>query len=646
MAVEQKAKPNIKRIIIDCALSVLILILVIPLAIKGDKLFSKDSPLSSVSEMGVSLDNATDSSRVPQLRETIKFIKSRYIRDISTLELINCSIDMINYTMDKFGHGDMRLKNFTDAQAKEFTNDELIRVFEFKFSELLAKVEALPKEQRLLHRSQMKKTIEATTKKLEAQRKARKDKEGDKKTQADTKQARANEAYEDMSFEREFFQALHEENSSEALRQEQLNSDKNELSKDSNKDDKDDLVKDEDGKPVVLDKTYLLYAALNGMVNATGDPFSAAISPKSIKAMSESLGDSNYGGVGIYLESDLRNNRQLTVIEPIDGTPASKKDILPGDKIMAIDGKKTANLDVSEASALIRGEIGSVVVLTLQRGQRTFEVALERASIHVPSVSTKIINKDVGYMRVRFFGAETTKEFSDALDKVVKDGAKVLIIDLRNNGGGYINAAIGLCSEFLPYKKLITSVVNPRFSTEEIHEVNTKKTNEMPLIVLVNGFSASASEITAGAMRDYSRALLLGELTYGKGSVQTIESLTGGGAIKLTIAHYLTPNNKDIHLKGIEPDIKFESVVSNKLGNDKDLLLKLAVKEADLLLKEKVGNEISATTLENAKNLAKEWENSPEISKQIAKEKADFEALVDKLKKEEQEKEAKDKQSK
>ena len=142
MAVEQKAKPNIKRIIIDCALSVLILILVIPLAIKGDKLFSKDSPLSSVSEMGVSLDNATDSSRVPQLRETIKFIKSRYIRDISTLELINCSIDMINYTMDKFGHGDMRLKNFTDAQAKEFTNDELIRVFEFKFSELLAKVVA------------------------------------------------------------------------------------------------------------------------------------------------------------------------------------------------------------------------------------------------------------------------------------------------------------------------------------------------------------------------------------------------------------------------------------------------------------------------------------------------------------------------
>ncbi|MGM9992045.1 MAG: S41 family peptidase [Candidatus Bruticola sp.] len=617
---ETKSPTQAKTNLLNYVFSMAIVLIVVPaiLFFSSDNRSTTQSSSSALqaAKIDLSLQNKTSEQKcdLTLLERTLEIIRKKYIREVSVEELINGAIEGINYSLDKFGHRDMGLKLLTEKEVKELDNKQLIDLLSSRFAELLKKVEVLPQNQRLIKRSQLEKAIKARIAELEA-----------KNSQSKSERGKS----ESLKSPQEITEAKDKTNSDSIEQDESSTSNLDLVTSDQICLDNNDseIIKDADGKPVVLTDTYLLYSALNGMLTAINDPFSTALLPEDIKIFKEMLGASNYGGVGIYLEADWQNNRQLTVIEPIEGTPAALKDIRSGDKIMAIDGKKTSSLDIDTASAMIRGKIGSVVVLTMQRGGKTFEVALKRTSIHVPSVNGKMLQNQIGYLRVRFFGSQTSQEFDSALQQLLNDGAKSLIVDLRNNGGGYVDAAIDLSSEFLPRHKSITSVVNPRLSYCEPYLSNSQKGTKLPLILLVNRFSASASEITSGAMKDYNRAILIGETTYGKGSVQELYPLSDGGALKLTIAHYLTPKDKDIHLKGIDPHVKFESRPSNKIGSEDDLQLKLAVHEAEFMMKQKVGAVIDESYIEKAQQEAESWKSAPDIAKLIAQNKAEEEKL-------------------
>ncbi|HBM97384.1 TPA: hypothetical protein DD394_07875 [bacterium UBP9_UBA11836] len=618
------SRSRLRKILFDSLLSIIIVILIVPF------LFLYSKPKENSREIPIDLTAAKidfssqnkdthPSSLIAgsALRDSLASIQKQYIREVSTAQLVNGALEGINYCLDKFGHRDLGVAKLDETKIEKMSDKELLQVLDTEFEQALARIAKLPENQRFIHRRQLEKAIKTRLAELDA---------NDKKAKgikADDKKAEKDDIDSEQSLEKQVLK------DPQAVSRDSVNSDKTELDTDDS-----EIIKDADGKPVVLTDTYLLYSALNGMICAINDPFSMALPPEDVKILQEQLGASDYGGVGIYLEADWQNNRQLTVIEPIEGTPAALKDVRPGDKIMAIDGKKTSSLDMDTAAAMIRGKVGSTVVLSMQRDGKNFEVALQRTSIHVPSVNGKMLPNDIGYLRVRFFGSETTQEFGAALNDLVKDGAKALIVDLRNNGGGYIDAAIGLCSEFLPNKSLVTSVVNPRLNYSEPYFSNSKNSTKLPLVVLVNRFSASASEITSGAMKDYRRALIVGETTYGKGSVQGLQPFSDGGALKITIAHYLTPKDKDIHLKGIKPDIAFESRPTNKIGSDNDLQLKLAIREAQFLVDHKLSAELSQDDIKAAQQEGEAWKKDPTIAKLTAVDKAEEAKLRAKIEEE------------
>lgn len=611
-----KASPkNLRKIIFNGLLSIVIIILIVPFVFLYSKPTPTNSNISDLSsaklDFSSSQNKDTSASLVGSsvLRDTLAAIQKQYIREVPTSQLVNGAIEGINYCLDKFGHRDLGIDKLDDNKLKKMTDKELIKLLDNEFDRVLSSIANLPDDQRVIHRQQLEKAIKTRLAELDA---------NDKKTKGLKVDVPSENATETSSSKNEKSLEKQALEDPQAVSRDSVNSDKTNLDAEDS-----EIIKDADGNPVVLTDSYLLYGALNGMICAINDPFSMALPPEDVKILKEQLGASNYGGVGIYLEADWQNNRQLTVIEPIEGTPAALKDVRPGDKIMAIDGKKTSSLDMDTAAAMIRGKVGSVVVLSMQRDGKNFEVALKRTSIHVPSVNGKMLPNKIGYLRVRFFGSDTTQEFGAALSDLIKDGAQALIVDLRNNGGGYIDAAIGLCSEFLPNKSVVTSVVNPRLNYNEPYLSNSKNNTNLPLVVLANRFSASASEITSGAMKDYKRALIVGETTYGKGSVQSLQTFSDGGALKLTMAHYLTPKDKDIHLKGIDPDIEFASRPTNKIGSESDLQLKLAVHEAQFMLDHKLSAELSEADIKAAQKESETWKKDPSIAKLTAEDKAE-----------------------
>lgn len=301
------------------------------------------------------------------------------------------------------------------------------------------------------------------------------------------------------------------------------------------------------------------YAALSGMAEGLDDPYSVVFTPRDYQAFTKQLDGENFGGIGVYMEADRLHNGRLTVAEPIEGTPAFEAGIEEGDVLEKIDGEATAGWPIEKAISKIRGPEGTPVLLGIYRPgppEKHLELSVKRAKIQSRSVSSKLLDGKIGYIRLRIYSEDTGTEFEQELRKMKRKGAKALILDLRNNGGGYIKAAISVCSHFLPKGENIVSVVNPRTGRNDLSPSAGVDLVDMPTIVLVNRFSASASEITAGALQDTKKAKLLGEKTFGKASVQQMEQFPDGGAFKYTIAHYLTPTGRDIHRKGIDVDFK------------------------------------------------------------------------------------------
>ncbi len=310
----------------------------------------------------------------------------------------------------------------------------------------------------------------------------------------------------------------------------------------------------------------LINGAIRGMVKAL-DPHTSYLPPVSYKEMQvETTG--KFGGLGI--EISIRDG-VLTVISPIEETPAFEVGIKAGDKIIKIEEESTLDMTLQDAVSLLRGETGSPVTITIFRDsfKAPKEFTIVRAIIKVRSVVHKLYKKDIGYIKIRSFSKNTSVDLDKALAELEKKEISKLILDLRNNPGGLLNQAVEVTDRFLNRENLIvytkgrSDEQNMRFTShDKVAGVS------YPLIVLVNSGSASASEIVAGALQDLNRAIILGTPTFGKGSVQTIIPLSDGSALRLTTARYYTPSGRVIQENGIEPDIIIERKIPEELEED------------------------------------------------------------------------------
>ncbi|HVA37131.1 MAG TPA: S41 family peptidase [Candidatus Dormibacteraeota bacterium] len=328
--------------------------------------------------------------------------------------------------------------------------------------------------------------------------------------------------------------------------------------------------------------TVLMQQAIKGMLAGLKDPYTTYLTPDEISQLEESLNGGDFGGIGVYIVQDPRTG--LVLVQPIEGTPAARAGIKTGDSIIAVDGKPTKGETLDTVEREIRGRTGTVVrLLVRSQGERSpHTVAVVRERIHVPSVHAKV-EGNIGYIRLSDFGSTSYEEVRHAVDSTRRGGAKAFILDLRNNGGGLLDAAVDISSIWIKQGTIVSTVDRP--GDREVHQATGQYDLAEPLVVLVNKYTASASEITAGAIQDDHAGTVLGTRTFGKGVVQSIYRLPDLSALKITTARYLTPSGRDIDHKGIEPDIVVDQSVDPALidtPNDRQLAAAKALLERDL----------------------------------------------------------------
>ena len=311
-----------------------------------------------------------------------------------------------------------------------------------------------------------------------------------------------------------------------------------------------ELIANYDGK---LDTQKLIYGANRGLVEAAGDPHTAYMDPDETKEFDKSLSGQIGGGIGA--EIGLRSNKP-TIIKPLENSPAQKAGIKAGEAIVKVNDEASSDWSVEKVVSKIRGEVGTSVKLTLLSGGQTREVSVVRQNIVSPAVESEI-DGEIGILKVNRFGDDTVSLSRKYASEFVEKGVKKVILDLRNNPGGTVGAAQGLLGIWLDNQIAMTE----RRGSEIVKTLRTTGTpilGNMKTVVLINGNSASASEITAGALREYGKATLVGQKSYGKGSVQIVLGLPGGSQMKVTEARWYTPKGKNIDKTGIEPDVKVD----------------------------------------------------------------------------------------
>lgn len=318
----------------------------------------------------------------------------------------------------------------------------------------------------------------------------------------------------------------------------------------------------------------LMTGAIKGMVGSLGDPHSIYMDPKLYKEfMIETEG--SFGGVGIVVGV---KEKMLTVVSPIEGTPGDLAGIKNGDLILQIDGKDTKDMALDEAVNKIRGPEGSQVVLTIKRGDQVKDYTLTRTNIQIKTISGKMLPGNIGYIRLAMFNENTGADFIKKYQELESAGMKAVVLDLRDNPGGLLEESVKVAGKFVPHGPVVSVVM--RDGHRETH-TSSLDAVKYPVAVLVNGGSASASEIVAGAIQDTQAGTLVGTKTYGKGSVQTLMRIDNG-AIKLTIAKYLTPNDRSINGIGIEPDVIIEQQLNGEAGTDIQLNKALEIVKSKL----------------------------------------------------------------
>ncbi len=307
-------------------------------------------------------------------------------------------------------------------------------------------------------------------------------------------------------------------------------------------------------QPERVDDQQALYGAMKGVVQQLGDPYSEFLDPDERQRFDESL-EGEFSGVGIEL-SIVEN--VITVITPLVGTPAEAAGVRAGDQILNIDGESTEGMTLTEAAVQIRGEIGTPVTLTLRHDDGSIEdISIVRARIVLEPVESDLLaDGEIGYIRLYRFEQDTTTELDSALSSFDLDGLTGLILDLRNNPGGLLNEAISVSSRFVDEGVLL--ITEDRLSDEKKYYARGNRIPNIPLAVLINRGTASASEITAGAIRDNDMGILIGEQSFGKGVYQQLIEFPDGSALKITAGEYFTPDRKVVNGVGLAPDIVVE----------------------------------------------------------------------------------------
>ncbi|MCJ7823503.1 MAG: S41 family peptidase, partial [Anaerolineales bacterium] len=288
-----------------------------------------------------------------------------------------------------------------------------------------------------------------------------------------------------------------------------------------------------------LNDEELMRGAIEGAIAAIGDPQTSYMDPDTYLQANIPL-EGSYEGIGAWVDTE---GEYLTIVSPMPGSPAEAAGLEPGDIVIAIDGEDVTELDPNLVVRRVLGPAGSLVVLTIQRDDQTLDFEIERGNIEVPSLHSEMMADDIGYIQLFSFSTSSAADLHAAIRSLQDEGASALILDLRGNGGGFLNSAIEVSSEFIADGTILTE----RFGDgkEQTYEANGRGiATEMPLVVLINAGSASASEIVAGAIQDYGRGWLVGETSYGKGSVQNwIELDNEEGAVRVTVARWYTPND-------------------------------------------------------------------------------------------------------
>jgi carboxyl-terminal processing protease len=319
------------------------------------------------------------------------------------------------------------------------------------------------------------------------------------------------------------------------------------------------------------------YEAIRGMLASLNDPYTRFLDPKQFKEMRiDTSGE--LMGVGIQLSLDTKT-KELVVVSPIEGTPASRAGVLSKDVIVSIDGDSTKGMSTEDAVKLIRGPEGSDVVLGLRRGDQVLDVPLTRARIEINAVTYRLNKtqdqRKIGYIRLKQFNANAAKEMRQAAKSLEEQGAEGYVLDLRGNPGGLLEASIDIARQWLNEGIIVST--RTREGIRDVRRATGSAITDKPLVVLIDQGSASASEILSGSLQDNSRAELVGQKTFGKGLVQAVRGLSDGSGLTVTIAKYLTPKGTDIHKNGIEPDVtsvmseeQLKSFTLEKLGSTQD----------------------------------------------------------------------------
>lgn len=332
----------------------------------------------------------------------------------------------------------------------------------------------------------------------------------------------------------------------------------------------------------------LVYGAIKGMLSAYDDPYTVFFSPTDAKKFTEDL-SGNFGGIGAQL--GMREG-QVLVIAPLKGTPAEKAGIKPLDKIWKIDGKDTAGFLIEDAVKLIRGKVGTTVTLSIYRDgwSATKDFTITRGLIQVPTLDTKMVTlksgKKVAVLSLYNFNANVPDLFRNAAMSALADGAQGIVLDLRNNPGGFLDVATNLSGWFMPKGSVAVIEKSRAGTSQKLFADGNAAFSKLPIVVVVNGGSASASEILAGALRDNNGAKLVGEKTFGKGSVQEVDMMSNGSTIKITIAHWYTPKGVKIDKLGLKPDVTVALTDADSAkGRDPQLDKALQIIDAEVLAK-------------------------------------------------------------
>lgn len=337
-----------------------------------------------------------------------------------------------------------------------------------------------------------------------------------------------------------------------------------------------------------LDDDVLAEGAINGLLAALDDPHTRYLSPQDEIAEREGF-EGEIQGIGVEVTS---KDGKITVVSPIEGSPAYEAGLRPGDILREAEDIDLTDMSIMEAAQLIRGPLGTTVSLLIERDGETFEVIIERDVIKIDSVRGEILDENIAYVRLSHFGTRTSQELADVLSDLLAQEPDGLILDLRRNPGGALDAVVDIADEFLPKSTVLIQQFADGIE-REYNATDRGEAEEIPMVVLIDEGSASASEVLAGAIRDHDRGILIGQTTFGKGTVQTWQELSNGGGVRITFARWLTPDEHWVHEEGLEPDISVELPEVEDVEDFIDTQLRAAI---DYLLGEQVIDEEGAAS--------------------------------------------------